>query len=135
MRALRQRSLTQTLEQRVVRVARTPHVVVHLPVPLINKERELLEDDIPHVLQSTSSSTSCSSVVQIGTFAHFLDQWGSITSNRFVFNMVKGYHNSLGHGLHCSVIFSGSTVRLLWLIILLSRRKSRSTGVFSQGDQ
>ena len=32
------------------------------------------------------------SVVQVGTPLCFLNQWKSITSNRFVLNMVKGNH-------------------------------------------
>ena len=83
-------------------------------------------DDIPDVLQSTSSSASSSSVAQVGTLPYILDEWRSITSNSFVPNMLKATISSLGHGLHCSVIFHGSALRLLLLIMLLSRRNWRS---------
>ena len=46
---------------------------------------------VPDVSQSSSSS----SVVRVGTLPKFLDQWKSITSNRFVLNMVKGHHLQL----------------------------------------
>ena len=42
--------------------------------------------------QSTASSSSSSLVLQVGMFSHFFDQWRSITSNRFVLNMVQGHH-------------------------------------------
>ena len=32
------------------------------------------------------------SIVQIDILPHFLVKWGSITSNRFELNMVKGHH-------------------------------------------
>ena len=34
------------------------------------------------------------SIVQFGTFPYFLDQWNSITSKRFVSDMIKGHHLS-----------------------------------------
>ena len=43
----------------------------------------------PDVSQSTASS---SLVFQVGMLSHFLDQCRSITSNRFVLNMVQGHH-------------------------------------------
>ena len=49
-------------------------------------------DDVPDVLQSTTSSTSSSSVMQVCSLPPFLDQWKSITSNRFRLNMVKGHY-------------------------------------------
>ena len=54
-----------------------------------------MEDGIPDVLQSTTSLTSALSVVQVGTLSKFLDQWRSITSSRFVLNMVKCDHLQL----------------------------------------
>ena len=54
-------------------------------------------DSIPYLLQSLTSSSS--SVVLVGTLTEFLDQWGSITSNRIVFNMVKGHHLQLRYHL------------------------------------
>ena len=51
-------------------------------------------DDIPDGIQSKTSSIS-SSVVQISTLPNFLDWWRSITFNRFVLSLVKGYHLQL----------------------------------------
>ena len=51
----------------------------------------------PDVLQSStsSSSSSTSAPFQVGMLFKFLDQWRSITSNRFVLNMVQGHHLQL----------------------------------------
>ena len=49
-------------------------------------------DGISDVLQSITSSPSSPSAVQVFTYSHFLGQWRRITSNGFVFNMVKGHH-------------------------------------------
>ena len=93
--SLWQRTLTQTLGLRVIRVAGSFLVMMHLPVSLTLRKRESLRDDIPDEFQSTTLSTSSSSIVQVGTLPHFLDQWKSITSNRFLLNMVKGHHFQL----------------------------------------
>ena len=70
-------------------------------------------DGIPDVLKSTSSLTPSSSVVQVATLSQFLTEWRSITSHRFVLNMVKGHTiSSLGPSLCCSVIFTSSTLQL-----------------------
>ena len=60
----------------------------------------------PDVSQSTASSSSLSSIVQVGMLSHFLDQWRNITCNRFVLNMVQGYHH---HTLSCFMT-SGSSM-------------------------
>ena len=44
----------------------------------------------PDVSQSTASSSSSSLVFQASMLSHLLDQWRSITSHRFVLNMVQG---------------------------------------------
>ena len=51
----------------------------------------------PDVLQpsTSSSSSSTSSPFQVGMLFKYLDQWRSITSNRFVLNMVRGHHLQL----------------------------------------
>ena len=49
----------------------------------------------PDVLQSSASSSSSSAVFQVGLLFNFLDQWRSITSDRFVLNMVWGHHLQL----------------------------------------
>ena len=101
-----QKSLTETLGQRVIRVVGSPLVVVHLPVSLTLRRRGTMGNSIPDVLQSATSLTSYSSVVYIGTLHHILYQWRSITSNRCVFNKVDGHHlqhrakPSLFHNFH-----------------------------------
>ena len=49
----------------------------------------------PDISQSTASSSSLSLVFQVDMLSHFLDQWGSITSNRNGLNMVQGHHLQL----------------------------------------
>ena len=52
----------------------------------------------PDVLEpstSSSSSSSTSTMFQVCMLFKFLDQWRSITSNRFVLNMVWGHHLQL----------------------------------------
>ena len=68
---------------------------MHLQVPLTPGRRGALGDGIPDVLQSLTSSPSSVSLVQVGTLPKFLYQWRSITSNRFVLNIVKGHHLQL----------------------------------------
>ena len=60
------------------------YLVVDLVVKQILRRKELVVVGIPDVLQSTTSSTPSSSVVQVGILPQFLDQWESITSNRLV---------------------------------------------------
>ena len=52
-------------------------------------------NSIPDMIQFMTSSPSSSSVVQFGSLPNFLDWWRSITSDRFVLNMVKGHHLQL----------------------------------------
>ena len=56
--------------------------------------RKDVGDGIPDVLLSTTSSTA-SSVVQVGTLSKVLCQWRRNISNRFVLNMIKGHHVQL----------------------------------------
>ena len=44
---------------------------------------------------TSSSSSSTSAPFQVGMLFKFLDQWRSITYNRFVLNMVQGHHLQL----------------------------------------
>ena len=89
---------------------------------LDSRRRGAVMDDILYVLQSSPSSPSSLSLVQVGTHQTFLDQWISITSNWFVLNMVKVTILSLSDTLHYSIISNGLMQGLLWLNILLSRR-------------
>ena len=51
--------------------------------------------DVPEASTSSSSSSSTSTTFQVGMLFKFFDQWRSITSNRFVLNMVQGHHLQL----------------------------------------
>ena len=51
--------------------------------------------DVPEPSTSSSSSSSTSATFQVGMLFKFFDQWRSITSNRFVLNMVWGHHLQL----------------------------------------
>ena len=51
--------------------------------------------DVPQPSTSSSSSSSTSAMFQVGMLFKFFDQWGSITSNRVVLNMVRGHHLQL----------------------------------------
>ena len=65
-----------------------------LPVQLMLGRRGAMGVGTPDVSQSKASSSS-SLILQAGMPSHFLDQWRSITSNRFVLNMVQGHHIQL----------------------------------------
>ena len=47
--------------------------------------------DVPQPSTSSPSSSSTSTTFQVGMLFKFFDQWRSITSNRFVLNMVLGH--------------------------------------------
>ena len=51
--------------------------------------------DVPEPSTPSSSSSSTSATFQVGMLFKFFDQWRSITSNRFVLNMVGGHHLEL----------------------------------------
>ena len=51
--------------------------------------------DVPQPSTSSSSSSSTSATFQVGMLFIFFDQLRSITSNRFVLNMVQGHHLQL----------------------------------------
>ena len=48
--------------------------------------------DVPESSASSASSSSTSAAFQVGMLFIFFDHWRSITSNRFVLNMVWGHH-------------------------------------------
>ena len=77
------------LEWRLIQVARSLLVAVSPPVLLRLGERGAVGVGTPNVPEPSASSASSSS-----TSAAF-DQWRSITSNRFVLNMVWGHHLQL----------------------------------------
>ena len=51
--------------------------------------------DVPESSASSASSSSTSAAFQVGMLFKCFDQWRSITSNRFVLNMVWGHHLQL----------------------------------------
>ena len=51
--------------------------------------------DVPQPSTSSSSSSSTAETFQVGMLFKIFDQWRSITSNRFVLNMVQGHHLQL----------------------------------------
>ena len=51
--------------------------------------------DVPEPLTSPASSSSTSATFQVGMLFKFFDHWRSITSNRFVLNMVWGHYLQL----------------------------------------
>ena len=65
-----QRNLTWNLSLRVFRIAGV-HVVIHLTVSPILRRRGTIQDGIPDMVPSTTSSTSSSSIVQLGTLPWF----------------------------------------------------------------
>ena len=57
--------------------------------------RKVGAPDMPEPSASSASSSSTSAAFQVGMLFKFFDQWRSITSNRFVLNMVWGHHLQL----------------------------------------
>ena len=89
------RGLTWRQGMRLIQVARSLLVAVSPPVLLILGGKGSVGVGAPDVLQSSASSSSSSAVFQVGMLFKFFDQWRSITSNRFVLNMVQGHHLQL----------------------------------------
>ena len=82
--------------------------------------------DVSEPSTSSSSSLSTSATFQVGMLFKFFDQWRSITSNRFVLNMVQVTIFSLDSILPCSMTFGTLMSGQLQLIILLFRRRLMS---------
>ena len=79
-------------------MARSLLVALFPPVLLSQDGKVGMGVSTPDVLQpsiSSSSSSSTSATFQVGMLFKFFDQWKSITSNRFVLNMVRGHHLQL----------------------------------------
>ena len=86
------RGLTWRLGMRVIQVARSLLVVMSPPVLLTLGGKGFVGISAPDVSWSSSSS---SAVFEVGMLFKFFDQWRSITSNRFVLNMVWVHHLQL----------------------------------------
>ena len=69
------------------------------PPVLLSQEKKrgmgVSTPDLPRLSNSSSSSSSTSATFQVGMLFKFFDQWRSITSNRFVLNMVQDHHLQL----------------------------------------
>ena len=61
------------LDMRVIRMAGS-YLLMGLGVLQIVSRKEPIKGGGPHVLQSTTSSTASSSLVQVGSLSQFLDQ-------------------------------------------------------------
>ena len=104
------RGLTWRVGMRLISVAGSLLVAVSLPV-LLSQEGKggmgVSTLDVPEPSTSSSSLSSTSATFQVGMLFKFFDQWRSISSNRFVLNMVWGhhlqlrYHPSLFHDFQC----------------------------------
>ena len=83
--------------------------------------------DVPESSASSASSSSTSAAFQVGMLFKFFDQWRSITSNKFLLNMVWGHHFQLRSCPPCSVTSSDLMSRQQQqLIILLFRGRLMS---------
>ena len=89
------RGLTWRVGMRLVQVARSLLVSMSpLVLPTLGRKGSM-GVSTPDVSWSSASSSSSSSVFQVYMLFRFFDQWRRITSNRFVLNMVWGYHLQL----------------------------------------
>ena len=85
-------------EETCVQVARSLLVAVSPSVLLtlgVNGAVGINTPDVPESSASSAFSSSKSAAFQVGVLFKFFDQWRSITSNRFVLNMVQGLHLQL----------------------------------------
>ena len=114
------RGLTGRVGLRLIQVASSLLVVVSLPVLLNLGRRGAKVVSTPDVSQSTASSSSSSSVFQVGMLSNVLHQSRIITSNRFVLNMVHGHHAQLRS---CPLLFCNIQQFNVQLIIPLLRRR------------
>ena len=89
------RRITWRVALRLIQVARSLLVAVSPPVlPTLGRKRSM-GVGIPDVSWSSTFSSSSSEVFQVGMLFRFFAQWRSITSNRFVLNMVLDDHLKL----------------------------------------
>ena len=89
------RGLTWRVGMRLIQVARSLLMAMSPPVLLTLGGKGSMGVGTPDVSWSSASLSSWSAVFQVGMLFKFFDQWRSITSNRFVFNMVQGHHLQL----------------------------------------
>ena len=89
------KGLNWRVGMRLVQVARSLHVAISPLVLLTLGGKGSVGVGTPDVPWSSASSSSLSAVFQVDMLLKFFDQWRSITSNRFVLNMVQGHHLQL----------------------------------------
>ena len=92
------KGLTWRVGISLIWVARSLLVAVFPPVLLSQEEKGGMgvnAPDVPEPSTSSFSSSSPSATFQVGMVFKFFDQWRSITSNRFVLNMLWGHHLQL----------------------------------------
>ena len=89
------RGLTWRVGMRLFQVERVLQVAVSPLVLLTLGGKGSVGVSAPDVSWSSASPSSLSAVFQVGMLFKFFDQWRSITSNRFVLNMVQGHHLQL----------------------------------------
>ena len=91
--------LNSLIERVGMRLIQRSLLVALFPPVLLSQEGKVglgvSGPDVPQPSTSSSSSSSTSATFQVGMLFKFLDQWRSITSNRFVLNMVWGHHLQL----------------------------------------
>ena len=111
---------------RLIQVARSLLVAVSPPVLLSQVEKGGCGGGTPDVLEPSTSSSSLSSTSATFHVGVLFDQWRSITSNRFVLNMVWGHHLQLRSCPPLFCDFQHFNVRQQQLIIPLFRRRLMS---------
>ena len=89
------RGLIWRVGMRLIQVARSLLVAMSPPVLLTLGGKGSVGVSVPDVSWSSISSSSSSAVFHVGILFKFFDQCSSITSNRFVLNMVQDYHLQL----------------------------------------
>ena len=123
------RGLTWRVGMRLIQVARSLLVAVSPPVLLSQEEKGgvgVSTHDVPEPSTSSASSSSTSAAFQVGMLFKFFVQWRSITSNRFVLNMVWGHHLQLRSHPPLFCDFRAVMSRQQQLINLLFRRRLMS---------
>ena len=89
------RGLTWRVGMKLIQVARSLLLAMSPPVLPTLGGKGSVEVSTPDVSCSSASSSSSSAVFQVGMLFIFFYQWRSISSNRFVLNMVQGHHLQL----------------------------------------
>ena len=107
-------------------------MVVLFPPVLLSQEGKVgmgvSTPDVSQPATSSSSSSSTSAPFQVGMLFKFLDQWRSITSNRFVLNMVRGHHLQLRSCPPFVSIFNNIVCVLYFILVVISSTLTHAYG-------